>query len=357
MKRSEIIKNLLDVFYKENQEKLKVTKENGFEYASISDRIKVGTTAIFVASPKNIFGVFGKAHRVSFDAFRKIKSKDEKVNIYDLAFEDSNDMPLIEEMIRFCENVEIEVQYYLDLQEELRIEKEALERLNLEIRTTSFNNNKSEALSKLDQNNDGEIDLIENDFNKLLSRHQKSIIGVDKNFIHKFVKISNFLRTKKDNTQKIFESVRDSSGQEELEERVNLLKNQVYSYELVLFHSINMIGALVSEDLISFYEIYESFDKLSVFNSSWENEVSEKLTNIGDKLDDLMESIYMMEQNIVSELGQLSYVTQESFEGLNRSVTSQLKEVESSININNLLTSIQTYQLYKINKNTKGLGQ
>ena len=116
-----------------------------------------------------------------------------------------------------------------------------------------------------------------------------------------------------------------------------------------------MIGALVSEDLITFYEIYESFDKLGMFNSNWENEVSEKLTNIGDKLDDLMQSIYNMEQNIVSELSHLSYVTQESFEDLNRSVTSQLREVESSINTNNLLTGIQTYQMYKINKNTKGL--
>jgi hypothetical protein len=62
-----------------------------------------------------------------------------------------------------------------------------------------------------------------------------------------------------------------------------------------------------------------------------------------------------MEQNIVSELSHLGYVTQGSFEDLNRSVTSQLKEVESSINTNNLLTGIQVYQLYKINKNTKGL--
>ncbi len=60
-----------------------------------------------------------------------------------------------------------------------------------------------------------------------------------------------------------------------------------------------------------------------------------------------------MEQNIVSELNHLTYVTQESFQDLNSSVTSQLKEVESSINTNNLLTGIQAYQLYKINNNTK----
>ena len=115
-----------------------------------------------------------------------------------------------------------------------------------------------------------------------------------------------------------------------------------------MYHSINMIGALVSEDLITFYEIYESFDKLAIFNSNWENEVSEKLIDIGDKLDDLLYSIYKMERNIVNEFSQLTYITQKSFEGLNRSVINQLKEVESSINFNNLLTSIQTYQLYNI---------
>ena len=169
------------------------------------------------------------------------------------------------------------------------------------------------------------------------------------------MKISNFIKTKKGNTQKIFESIRDTSSQQELEERVSLLKNQIHTYELLVFHSINMLGSLVSQDLISFYEIYESFDKLGVLNSNWENEVSEKLTDIGEKLDDLMYSIYNMEQNIVNELSRLSYVTQESFEDLNSSVTSQLKDVESSINTNNLLTGIQAYQLYKINKNTKGL--
>ena len=219
----------------------------------------------------------------------------------------------------------------------------------------NFKTNVNSWLSEFDKDGNGEIDLVANDFFKLLTKNQKRVIEIDKNYIHQFVKVSNFIKTKKENIQIIFESIRDTSSQEELEIRVNLLKNQIHSYELLVFHSINMIGALVSEDLITFYEIYESFDKLSMFNSNWENEVSKKLTNIGDKLDDLMYSIYNMEQNIVSELSHLGYVTQESFEDLNRSVTSQLKEVESSINTNNLLTGIQVYQLYKINKNTKGL--
>jgi hypothetical protein len=220
---------------------------------------------------------------------------------------------------------------------------------DIEQRFNKFLKFKSDILLDLDRNQDGEVDLVENDFYKLLNKNQKTIISVDKNYIHQFVKVSNFIKTKKQNTIKIFQSIRDTSTHEEIEERVSLLRNQIHSYELLVFHSINMLGALVSEDLITFYEIYEQLDKLGMFNSNWENEVSEKLTNIENKLDDLMYSIYSMEQNIVSELSNLSYITQESFEDLNRSVTSQLKEVESSINTNNLLTGIQAYQLYKIN--------
>jgi len=265
---------------------------------------------------------------------------------------DKNGELIYEQIPSLCLNIRESKQNYLIECERKRQEELRLAESN---RLQKLSSDKSQVLFALDKNNDGNVDLIENDFNKLLNKNQKTILGVDAKYIHQFVKVSNFIKTKKQNTQRIFESIRDTSSQEELEERVSLLKNQIHSYELLVFHSINMIGALVSEDLITFYEIYESFDKLGMFNSNWENEVSEKLTNIGDKLDDLMQSIYNMEQNIVSELSHLSYVTQESFEDLNRSVTGQLKEIESSINTNNLLTGIQAYQLYKINKNTKGL--
>jgi Ftsk gamma domain len=226
-------------------------------------------------------------------------------------------------------------------------------RQNLEKSKKAFGENKSQLILDLDKNSDGQIDLIENAFEKLLSKNQKQIAEVDKNYIHQFVKISIYIKNKNKNIQSLFESIKNSSDSTEMNERVSLLYNQVHSYELLIFHSINMIGAINDDNLIAFYEIYESFDKLGIFNSNWENEISSKLNNIGDKLDEILESINSFEQNIVGELNHLSYTSQESFSRLSDSVTSQLKGVESSINFNNLLTGIQTYQLYKINQNTK----
>jgi len=62
-----------------------------------------------------------------------------------------------------------------------------------------------------------------------------------------------------------------------------------------------------------------------------------------------------MERNIVKGLNELNYTTQEGFASLSQSVTRELQSIDSSVKFNNLLTGISTYQLYKINKQTKGL--
>ena len=212
---------------------------------------------------------------------------------------------------------------------------------------------KKSILLDLDKDSNGEVDLIDAEsFNKLLTKNQQSIIEIDKNYIQKFVKISMYLKLKKSNTQKIFESIKDTKNDAELNELMHLLNNQIHTYELLVFHSISMVTSLVDSELITFYEIYECFDQLGVFNSNWENEVSNKLTDIGEGLRDLMYSIYHMENKIVRSIDNLTYVTQESFSRLNHSVNNQLSSIDSSIKFNNLLSSIQAYQMYKINQNT-----
>jgi hypothetical protein len=232
-------------------------------------------------------------------------------------------------------------------EDELRnkIEQQRLNRLGLQ---------KNTIVSELDKDNDGQVDLVDiESLNKLLTKNQKTIIDIDKIYIQKFVKISLYLKTKRSNTQKIFDSLNNSGNEEELNELIRLLKNQVYTYDLLVFHSISMVTSLVDSDLITFYEIYECFDQLGVFNSNWENEVSSKLTDIGDGIKELMYTIHEMENRIVDSIENLTYVTQNSFTDLQGSITKQLSDIDSGIQINNLLTGIQTYQMYRINQNTK----
>ncbi len=211
-------------------------------------------------------------------------------------------------------------------------------------------------LQEFDKNSDGQVDLIDCDaFNKMLDLNQITVSEFDKNVVHKFVKISIYLNTKKSNIQKVYKSIKKINNESELIEYKKILQNQINSYNLLVFHSINMLTSLVEKNLITFYEIYESFDQLGVFNSNWENEVSNKLSDIGAGLHDLMYSIYQMENRVVNSIKSLNYLTQGSFKILKTSVENQLTSINSSMNFNNLLSIIQTYQMYKVNKNTKNI--
>jgi len=218
----------------------------------------------------------------------------------------------------------------------------------------SINDGLQNELDGFVKNNKGVIDILDpNDLMKLLTLKQKEIIKLDKEYLHKFVRLSNYLKQRGKNIQRVYEAIINENSISDKKELIGILRNQIHNYELVLFHSLNMVASLCSGKLIEFYEIYESFDKLNIFNSNWENEVSEKLLNIGEKLSELMYSIYCMEQNIVGELNQLSYITSESFNQISTVVNSQLNEIKSSIDTNILLNGIQAYQLYKIRKEVK----
>ena len=108
---------------------------------------------------------------------------------------------------------------------------------------------------------------------------------------------------------------------------------------------------------------------MNLFNSNHENEMSKKLSEINKSIEQvnrnlnkiengitgLLESIDRMEMNILSQLDYLTYVTEDSFYELEKSLTKELGSINSSIQTNNFLTGIQTYQMYKINQNTKSL--
>ncbi len=52
-----------------------------------------------------------------------------------------------------------------------------------------------------------------------------------------------------------------------------------------------------------------------------------------------------------NSIEQLIYVTEQS----NQQLQGQLSEIDSTLKVGNLISTINTYQNYKINKNTKSL--
>lgn len=120
-----------------------------------------------------------------------------------------------------------------------------------------------------------------------------------------------------------------------------------------------MVVSLSEKQMTTYYELHTFFDKLNVFDTNWERNVFEKLSLIDLKLEDISNSIkevvlsiQIMEKNISASLDSLSYQTRSSFSELQEKVTEELKSIRTGVGLNNLLSGIQTYQLYKIIINT-----
>ena len=128
----------------------------------------------------------------------------------------------------------------------------------------------------------------------------------------------------------------------------------IQNYDYLVIHSTNMVVSLLTKDMISYYEIYETFDKLGVFESNWEKEISRKITSIDSKLNDVISSlknvinsIYSMEKTISNDMKNLTYYSRKSYQTLNSSVKEELRSIRDGIRLNNTLTLFDTIDFFR----------
>tara|TARA_B110001450_G_C17605006_1_gene474711 strand:+ start:104 stop:1123 length:1020 start_codon:yes stop_codon:yes gene_type:complete len=256
--------------------------------------------------------------------------------------------------------IELELQNQKNIEfEKLKIEKDK----ELKILKQNFT-------LKFDKDKNGTIDVIEgeNEFHDLLEKYQETIVSkmkeYNQNYVHQFIKVDNYIQDKRKNIQLLFErikNVENKHSQVQYEERIinkndfinyeDTLENEIYTYNLIVFNSLNLITSLINDNQIVFYNIYEKFDKLDIYTSNWEKDMSKNLSELNENIKDLISKIQNMGNEIQQSIGNLSYVTQKSQEQLSEKLT----EINSSVKVGNLINSINTYQNYKSNKNTKSL--
>jgi hypothetical protein len=123
-----------------------------------------------------------------------------------------------------------------------------------------------------------------------------------------------------------------------------LMESRIKNLEYYKNLGIAMITFYLNDKTIRFYEIYEAFEKLGTFDSTWQKSVSSKIDDIEARLAQI--------SNQLTELTELN----KNFISLvesSENIVSELKEMNSSIITNNMLQAITAYQTWRINKNTK----
>ena len=219
----------------------------------------------------------------------------------------------------------------------------------------------------LNDNNTLEIISPEN-YMKVLKENQNKIIEIDRDYIQKFVKIGGYLKSTQQNIFNIYERILNdnfiSSNFLDLSELIDngkLLKlaaikyitevtglglkeskhivdnnmnniernggleiggvegkikdyepiltdlNQhIISYQSLVVSSFKMIKSLNEDDMITFYEVYEIFDKLGIFDTQWQKSMLEKLGDLTSSIEDVSTSLKNVNTSIKNGLDNLS---------------------------------------------------
>ncbi len=118
------------------------------------------------------------------------------------------------------------------------------------------------------------------------------------------------------------------------------IESQIRTLEFYQNMSNAMLVFYINDKKIRYFEIYEAFEKLGVFDSTWQKSVLNKLDKIEVRLAQINNQLTKLNQNFLSLV--------ESSE----TIVSELKEINSNITTNNMLQAITTYQTWKTNKNS-----
>lgn len=197
-----------------------------------------------------------------------------------------------------------------------------------------------QTLSKnLDKNNDNTIDLIEGiqEYDILIKKHQLLIQEIGMETLQKMVKLSLFLKTKRSNLQFVYSKLLETDSQSQFNDLNEYLKTEIVFYNKISISSLLLIHYLTIRDLISFFGLYEDFDKLGVFNSAHENKVQSVLMEIDDNIGLLCERISEMSSEISYGFNNLS----SSLSELSSSLSDELSSINSTINVNTLITYLE----------------
>ena len=251
---------------------------------------------------------------------------------------------------------------YINLMTEIQNQKVIVE--NIDKKRNKNKHNKLELLindliKELDSDSNNTIDVIQhdNEFMKILKLKQKIIVKIDKSenrdFTKQFIKLSNFLIEKEKNLQRIFKRIPEIDKLEKFDEFKLYLYEQIQFYNLLRINSLQMISSLIDDDRITFFTIYENFDKLGVWNTNFENQFLSKMDILNSNIERLISEIINMGSSISQSIDELITITHEN----TSSLSDKLSEVGSKLDVSNMLSTINTYQNYKINKNTKSLTQ
>jgi hypothetical protein len=224
-------------------------------------------------------------------------------------------------------------------------------------------------------------------FKDLILKSENTIINLSSEFIPKFLKVFNFINKQYEIIEKSLSILKNEEDEENIDQLIDMIKIQMGSYNVFYLNSVAMISTLASNRLTYFYELYNEFDNLGVFNTSYEknvldslkvienemislnenismgylmienklNQVIDGITSLNQAMYENIKAIYHLENRLVSSFKSLENTIAVNTSDLAKSINGHLVNIDSKIGFNNLVSVVSAYQLYRVNNPAKPL--
>lgn len=124
------------------------------------------------------------------------------------------------------------------------------------------------------------------------------------------------------------------------------IDNLIIKLNIYETYAISNLVFYLNNNMIQYFEIYSAFEKLGVFDSSWQKSVKSKIISIDEKLSLIGTQL----TNLNAEFSKLLESSQNLLENLNIG----LQKIESSIDANTVFSAITAYQTFRLNKVSGG---
>lgn len=122
----------------------------------------------------------------------------------------------------------------------------------------------------------------------------------------------------------------------------HVFKGTYENYNKTLEYYKNIAKTMVifylNDNKISYFEIHQAFEKLGVFDSTWQKNLMSKMSNIESNLNRISHDLTQMNSNFEQLINQ------------SEKITSELQAINSSVKTGNMIQAISAYQSWRINR-------
>jgi uncharacterized protein YneF (UPF0154 family) len=122
----------------------------------------------------------------------------------------------------------------------------------------------------------------------------------------------------------------------------HVFKGTYENYNKTLEYYKNIAKTMVifylNDNKISYFEIHQAFEKLGVFDSTWQKNLMSKMSNIESNLNRISHDLTQMNSNFEQLINQ------------SEKITSELHAINSSVKTGNMIQAISAYQSWRINR-------